>query len=953
MVSTTKELRFAHLNIRSLQPKVHKLHDLLIDLRVDLVALSETWLSDLIDDDMICIDGYTVLRCDRGSRGGGVCFYLKSNIKYSVITSSADIEQLWVLLHLRGGDIAVGVAYRPGYVDCSLFLGELDDTIANCLLLTDRILCFGDFNINVLNSGSSDTLRLFCFLNSWEATQLIDCPTRTTALSATLLDLIISFDASLVLSSGVVDCAFSDHDVVFCELAVRATRVVPTVRYLRSIANINLERFTSDLNLIPFDSILRINCVNEKVNYFNRKILSLFDQHAPIKKCSFSKINPPWLTENLKLMMRLRDDAKKRFKRTGSSGTWEYYKDLRNLTSRTVTAEKRAYFEFVTNGVNNKNVWRRLESLNVKRRKHVDLPCCLKQVSELNNFFVDGVADVANSFCNVGYDGDAYDCSPFPDRNYEFLPVTADAIKDIIYNSKSSSAGSDGLSSQMIKLCCPTVLPYITHIINSCLIESTVPDCWKFAIVKPIPKNSKPLSFNDLRPVSILPFLCKVFERVIQFQLSQFANLYDILPPTQSGFREGHSCTTAMLAVTDDIMEATDRGDITIMTLLDYSKAFDTVNHLTLLKILKYFGLSESGRQLLGSYLSGRCQAVQIDNMLSAPRPVEHGVPQGSIVAPLLYTLYTSLIFKGIKFNKFHMYADDTQLFYSFKPEEYIAAQERINLDLHTLWATSNMHQLKLNPAKSAVVLFGNRRVCAELKNLININIDGCTLPFVDEAKSLGLSLSNDFRYVTQISRYIKNAYMGLRMIYPHRSCLPTRLRTRLCEALVLSHFNYLVPVYHPAISALDAKRIQMVQNNCLRFIYNIRKYDSITYKLTEAGWLSMGNRRQLHTLLFYKKLINSEIPEYLFNKIRFNSLVRSRDTRGRYDIYPPYHRTSMFKRSFSYHIYKSYNELPVDLRIADAARFRRRLYTGLLESQSLIIIQGRYLNVLGDALRW
>lgn len=155
----------------------------------------------------------------------------------------------------------------------------------------------------------------------------------------------------------------------------------------------------------------------------------------------------------------------------------------------------------------------------------------------------------------------------------------------------------------MIKLCCAFILPYIIHIINSCLLEHTFPEPWKHALVKPLPKTRQLTTYKDLRPISILPAFSKILERIIHSQLSGYINTNNILPLTQSGLRKGYSCTTALLKVTDDILSATDQGKITILVLLDFSKAFETVDHGILISVLKYMGVNREALSLIDSYL--------------------------------------------------------------------------------------------------------------------------------------------------------------------------------------------------------------------------------------------------------------------------------------------------------------------------------------------------------------
>lgn len=247
-----------------------------------------------------------------------------------------------------------------------------------------------------------------------------------------------------------------------------------------------------------------------------------------------------------------------------------------------------------------------------------------------------------------------------------FSTVDSNAVLNCLNSIKSNASGSDGLSLCMLHLCSPYIVDYLTNIINSCLISSTFPSQWKAAIVNPVAKIEEPTSYKDIRPISLLPIMSKVFEKIVYDQLLKYLEANNILPSIQSGFRSNHSCMTALTKVTDDILQSYDSNMYSLLVLLDYSRAFDTVRHDILLFILKFIGLSPESVALLSDYLSGRTQIVKLRDHTSRPLEIKTGVPQGSILAPLLFAIYTHYFPKVLKFCNIHMYADDTQIYYSF-----------------------------------------------------------------------------------------------------------------------------------------------------------------------------------------------------------------------------------------------------------------------------------------------
>ncbi|CAH1995043.1 unnamed protein product [Acanthoscelides obtectus] len=253
----------------------------------------------------------------------------------------------------------------------------------------------------------------------------------------------------------------------------------------------------------------------------------------------------------------------------------------------------------------------------------------------------------------------------------------------------------------MLKYSISATAPHITHIINCCIEVGYYPSLWKYALIKPLPKISIPSVYNDLRPISILPALSKVLEKVIYLQLYEFVISNQIIPESQSGFRRGYSTTLLLLNVSDDIIRSLDAGLATALVFLDFSKAFDTIDHCLLLAKLRYYGINQLGCRLFKSYLQGRYQCVVVDNSsYSDFQPVTSGVPQGSILGPLLFIIYTSDIFKTITYCKIQGYADDTQLYLSFDPRFINTASAYINQDLENIQKYSFNHNLNLNPDK-------------------------------------------------------------------------------------------------------------------------------------------------------------------------------------------------------------------------------------------------------------
>lgn len=781
----------------------------------------------------------------------------------------------------------------------------------------------GDLNIDISKTEAHSTNLLYTVINDLELSQLINAPTRTTENSSTIIDLILTTNIDLVLHSGVQNCSFSDHDGVFATLLISKPK--PIFRHCRIFKNINPDNFRCALTEKNLDQIYYMKSIEEKVRFLNDSILSVFNTLAPIRLVKFTRPPAPWLTENIRFLMTLRDNAKNKYKRSNSPGNWEYYKNLRNYTTQAIINEKRAYFRQVCQNKNSKLLWNDLSKLNISNKNsRADIPDNLNHPDEINKFFIDSVPNRVNNNKNLIDFYNSNITNNVGVNSFNFSLVDNDKILTVLNKIKSNASGADEINLHMIKICYPVIKNHLLHIINCCLLESHFPNKWKSAHIIPLPKSAKVEQYKDLRPISLLCTFSKILESIMSEQMKQYLNKYNLIPSHQSGFRARHSCTTALLKITDDILQATDEGKLSVLVLLDYSKAFDCVNYNILLSMLHFLGFSHNAVKLLENYLMGRTQMVKINDTLSNSLDLTRGVPQGSILGPLLFSLYISNIYKDINHCEIHTYADDTQIYLSFDPKNSITSVDKINSDLETIYKASTEYELLLNPNKTKVMLFGSKATCQQYENLINIRLNGVNIDLSLEAKNLGLILNNDFRYKKHVSSCVQKAYANLRILYPHRSYLNVDIKIKLCEALVLSQFYFCAPIYSFCLDSIDSYRIQKVQNSCLRYIFGIRKYDHISHKLSELKWLNMKNRFLLQSLTLFHSIISSKEPQYLFNKIKFRTDVHNINIRYPNCITAPIHRTALFERSFNFVVYKMYNKIPEQYKKLKLSSFKK-----------------------------
>lgn len=928
-------MKIAHINIRSIFTGFDDFARIVEENDFDVIMVTETWLNDGVESAVVCLPGYKIFRKDRVyGRGGGVAAYVKSVYNCTEFNFNFLVnEQLeFLFLRIRISKITLGLAvfYRPPQTNLNNLINDFDNILSTVCTDVDEIVCLGDFNVNFLNFNNPIEM---CF-ESYNLKQILNEPTRITGRTSTLLDPIFVSNTDIINSVGTFSVDnLSDHNMVFCDMKFNRVNINPKYVTYRCFKQFDHDIFLHDLISLPWFDIIQENNIDRKIDLFNYYILSLFDIHAPVRNVRVTKPKAPWLTANLKLIMKERDKARQRFNRTKSDVDWLRYKELRNYTVSMVRREKAGYINFVNSKNNLRKTWSTLRNLNICPNTNKDIPAELSDSNEINNYFATFFQDTSN-VCDEKIE--FYDSNLFNHNNkFTFTLTTIDEVSTILSELKSNAYGMDNISLTMLRYCCPYIVQFIVHIINCCIEQNYFPNVWKVAIGRPLPKKSNPLTFTDLRIISILPTLSKVYERILYNQIHQYCEINNLIPESQSGFRKGYCTATALANLTDDIFTSLDKGLVSVLVLLDFSKAFDTINHRLLCAKLKFYGFQDSSLNLVTSYLSDRWQTVCYNNTYSSKLEILSGVPQGSILGPLFFIIYTADILKSIETCKVQAYADDTQIYYSFDAKDYLRACHLINSELNNVKSLSFDHNLKLNSNKSSLMLFGNKNNVSFLKDHLNIHIEGSPLQFVNECRNLGILLDTNLRFREHVKKLIQKSYSSLKILYSSRHLLNTKLKIMLCESLVLSQFNYCDFIYGSCIDSFDKNRIQKVQNSCCRFVYKLRKYDHVSRNINDTNWLSMDNRRKHHLMNFVHTLLTSvNSPRTLKSKFITRSNIHAVNVRHKNKFTFPRHRLAMFRRSFVYNAIQLYNLTPDELKILNINKFKYKSKLFLLNEQ-------------------
>ena len=553
---------------------------------------------------------------------------------------------------------------------------------------------------------------------------------------------------------------------------------------------------------------------------------------------------------------------------------------------------------------------------------------------QLNRFFVSVGPRVAGEVRDAGETPDLPCRLPRVGAcAFTLTTLSLSELRAVVFGLSGSGArGEDGVCARMVRMSFDAIGPVLLHLVNSSISLSDVPQSWKHSLVHPIHKSGDPSDPSNFRPISIVPIISKIVEKAVHQQLYNYLSYNHLLSPTQHGFRPRHSTETALISISDHILSATDRGEISLLCLLDLSKCFDVIDHDKLLTKLQLHGIDTAW---FSAYLHGHTQSVSLTGAqggrnISSPLPNNIGVFQGSALGPLLYCIFANDLSLFAEDAVIVQYADDTQILVSGKKSEihnvvYRMEQTLVSLDL---WFRAN--GLKVNAGKTQLMLLGSAQ---NLRSAPNVTVkfrDHVIIP-VSEAQNLGLTFDRNLTWNAHVTNVTKRCFGILSGLSHLKERLPSSVISVLVNALVLSQVRYCISVYGNG-SKKNLAMIQKTINYGAKIIFGRKKYDHVSDLLERLRWLSAENLVVHSTLCMVQKLLRFGEPQALaagfatVADVRSSSGAPARVTRQDHALYVPRSRTEAGKRRFMSRGPDLYNRLPSDQQGLPVPVFKRRL---------------------------
>lgn len=903
-------LKICHINAQSLMPKIDEFRDIFGCSKVDVICVSETWFSPYVNDKTYELNGYRLFRSDRCHRsGGGVAIYVREGLvckrKYAS-PFGCNLEYLFVDIICHESRLLLGTVYRPNkYVDLTPFSEVMEEISTS----SDNVIICGDFNSNLLVERQLSESMCSFDLHPVNTT----VPTHFSGSSSTLLDVFFVNDANSVLFYDQLSApVFSRHDLIFLtyDFNIESRSLIETYQFrdFRSINRFHLERH---FNCIPWEFVYDMSSPEDQVEFLHKNINLLFDSHVPIKTRTVSQRSKSWFSREIRELMMQRDEAYRRWKRFRIDELHQAYKSLRNNVVRQIRVAKTQVFSARLNtNLGGRRLWNNLRDLGIGRQRP-NYPNNIN-CSELNRKFLSLPYPVA-TIPNINFDDRP---ALTNGTSFGFINVDNMDVVECFLSVKSNAVGVDGVHPVFIKSILPLLLPYITHIFNTVLTTGFFPRQWKMAKIIPIPKNS---TCDEFRPISILPFLSKVCERIMQKQLNAFLGNNNLLTQVQSGFRSKHSCTTALIKVVEDIRSSLDEGSVTFLVLLDFSKAFDMVNHSHLInKLHRFYNISPSATNLIFSYLSGRKQAVSLDNVLSEFLDLQRGVPQGSILGPLLFSLYINEIPNIVQHSSTHIYADDVQIYQSCPLGLIDNCAHNINLDLERILNWSIKYGLTLNPNKCKCLVIS--KTILDLSYFPPVTLNNLPIEFVNSSRNLGVVFNRTLTWNDHISSIVGRAYGALRTLWTAQQFTPVNTRVILARSLVIPVLVYGCEIFLNC-DAVSKRKLRVAFNSTIRYIYGLRRYDHVSHLSKILLDMSFDCYIKFRTLILLFDILKTHQPPYLYSKLQFPASNRSTC------LILPRFTCLTSERQFFISAIRLWNSLPNYLRVLnDRQRFKKEL---------------------------
>ena len=914
------DLKIIHLNIRSL-PRNGDTFIAYLDilkLQFDIICLSETWMNQNreIENQFPDYNQFHSMRSPDQPPGGGVSVFVHKRLNSAELShlscNITHIECVFVEIILSNRKVTIGCCYRkPDASTAHLFITDLTAKITS-IGRNSEIIVAGDFNFNLLQLDLDPTASMF--LDSMLSLGLLNTitkPTRNLNNSISLLDNIF-ISSSIPFSSGLFCWDISDHYAVFAVLrGMLSTQNQSEYIKYRLITEHTINNLRNALAVYDFTHILQSDNLDVAMHDFYKLVLTEFNNHCPIltKKITKRDRQKPWINNFIKQLINTRQFFYNLY--VTNEITFESYKRFRNFVTNKIKESKYDYFDNLLKQVKNnmKKIWTVINGLikpNYNRNERL-----IKSLLIDGEIFEDDctISNLMNQhFATIG----SKISEQFTDNEHRissrenvtnslfFRSVLPGDVLRIIDGMKNKPSGIHTYPVKILKELKFIIAPILASIINKSLQLGQFPAILKIARVVPLHKGGCRSDINNYRPISVLSLFSKIFERIVYNQLYAFLEKYDILSPNQYGFRKNRSTTEAVIQQLEFIYQNLDQNKTVVSIFMDFSKAFDCIDHRLLLRKLYFYGIRGLPYLWFESYLSGRTQYVSVNNTNSSKLPVSHGVPQGSVLGPLLFLIFINDFPNVSQFFKFCIFADDSTLTSKFDSSDETIIRNKLETELQIVYHWLTMNKIKINYTKSKFIIFSYGKKFT----LDQIRFGENFISSTDSTKFLGIMIDNHLNFKSHVDMISLKISKIVGLLFRMNNILPKETLKSLYCALLLPYILYGIEIWY-GVKQYNNDRIFKLQKKAIRAV------NSLPYNTHTNDYFKTIQ------LLKVEDIYKQQVLLYMFKFCTMPTQADNHDhfTRNRHNLIIPRFYRATTQATLFYRGILLWNNLPENIK--------------------------------------